>query len=113
VSTFGNKALVWWDYHTHDRPALLRFNSTPKDIQLKILEKWYPIGMKVGIGGNRYNYEIVEHIEHMTFWNVRVAIKAENSIMNNMSSSRNPLALYPDPIWEKQIKRQQKITRLV
>ena len=31
MSTFGNKALIWWDYHTRDRAALLRFNATPKD----------------------------------------------------------------------------------
>ena len=113
MSTFGNKALIWWDYHTRGRDALLRFNSTPKDIQLQILQKWYPIGMKIGLGDGRYNYEISEHTEHMTFWNVKVVLKAESSIMNNMSSNRNPLALFPDPLWEKQIKRQQKITRLV
>ena len=50
MSTFGNKALIWWDYYKRDRPELLRFNSTPKDLQLKILEKWYPINMKVGLG---------------------------------------------------------------
>ena len=47
MSTFGNKALIWWDYQTRDRAALLRFNATPKPLQLQILEKWYPIGMKV------------------------------------------------------------------
>jgi len=44
------EALTWWNYHDSDRAAVLRFNLTPKELQLKILEKWYPIGMMVGIG---------------------------------------------------------------
>jgi len=113
MSTFGNKALIWWDYHTRDRAALLRFNATPKPLQLKILEKWYPIGMSVGLGDDRYNYEIVEYIQHLTFWNVRVVLKAEGSLMNNMRSERNPLGLYPSPEWENQLKRQYKLDRLL
>ena len=113
MSTFGNKALIWWDYHTRDRAALLRFNATPKDIQLQILEKWYPIGMMVGLGDRRYNYVIEEYVQHLTYWSVRVALKAEGSLMNNMRSDRNPLGLYPSPDWEKQLKRQYKLDRLL
>ena len=90
MSTFGNKALIWWDYHTRDRAALLRFNSTPKDIQIKILEKWYPIGMKVGLGPDKYDYEIVEYIQHFTYWSVRVEMHAPDSLMHKMQSERNP-----------------------
>ena len=113
MSTFGNKALIWWDYHTRDRAALLRFNATPKNIQLQILEKWYPIGMKVGLGDSKYNYEIIEYVQHLTYWSVRVALKVEGSLMNNMRSDRNPLGLYPSPDWEKQLKRQYKLDRLL
>jgi len=113
MSTFGNKALIWWDYHTRDRAALLRFNATTKDIQLQILEKWYPLGMKVGLGDSKYNYEIIEYVQHLTYWSVRVALKAEGSLMNNMRSDRNPLGLYPSPDWEKQLKRQYKLDRLL
>ena len=60
MSTFGNKALIWWNYHTRDRAALLRFNTTPKDLQLKILEKWYPIDMMVGLGDDKYKYKIIK-----------------------------------------------------
>ena len=113
MSTFGNKALIWWDYHTRDRAALLRFNATSKDLQIKILEKWYPIGMKVGLGDGRYNYEIVEYVEHMTYWNIRVVLKTEGSLMNGMRSSRNPLGLWPSPEYEKKIKREHKINRIL
>lgn len=113
MSTFGNKALIWWDYHTRDRTALLRFNSTPKPLQLQILEKWYPIGMMVGLGDNRYNYKIIEYVEHLTYWHPKVGLVAEGSLMNKMSSTRNPLGLYPSPDFEKQLKRQYKLDRLL
>ncbi len=113
MSTFGNKALIWWDYHTRDRATLLRFSATPKDLQIKILEKWYPIGMMVGLGDGKYNYKITEYVQHLTFWSVRVALKAEESLLNNMKSDRNPLGLYPSPDWEKQLKRQYKLDRLL
>ena len=71
MSTFGNKSLIWWNYHTRDRDALLRFNSTSKDLQLKILEKWYPIDMMVGLGDDRYKYKIVKYVEHLTFYSIK------------------------------------------
>ena len=113
MSTFGNKALIWWDYHTRDRATLLRFNATPKNLQIKILEKWYPIGMKVGLGPDRYNYEIIEYVQHLTYWSVRVVLKADGSLMDKMQSERNPLGLHPSPDWEKQLKRQYKLDRLL
>lgn len=113
MSTFGKKSLIWWNYHTHDRAELLRFNLTPKELQLKILEKWYPIGMMVGLGDGLYQYEIVEYVEYLTFWNLKLHWKVEGSLMNNMSSIRNPLTLYPSSDWEKQIKRQYKLDNLL
>jgi hypothetical protein len=113
MSTFGKKALIWWDYHKRDRVDQMRFNSTPKDLQLKILEKWYPVGMMVGLGDGKYQYVIVEYVDHSTYWSVRVIWRLENSLMNNMKSNRNPLSLFPSPDWEKQIKRQHKLDRIV
>jgi len=113
MSTFGKKSLIWWDYYNNDRANLLRFNSTSKDLQLQILEKWYPIGMMVGLGDDKYNYKIVEYIEHLTYYSVRVELISSGSLMNGMKSTRNPLALYPDPTYEKQIKRQTKLNRLI
>ncbi len=113
MSTFGKKSLVWWNYHNNDRYSLLRFNSTPKELQLQVLEKWYPIGMMVGLGDGKYNYKIVEYIEHLTYYSIRVELVSPGSFMNRMRSTRNPLALYPDPTYEKQIKRQSKINRII
>ena len=113
MSKFGNKSLIWWDYHKRDRAEVLRFNSTPKELQLQILEKWYPIGMMCGLGDGKYQYEIVEYVEHLTYWSIKVVWRVEGSIMNNMQSNRNPLAIYPSPIWEKQVKREFKINRII
>ena len=115
MSTFGNKALVWWNYHQRDRATLLRFNATDKDFQLQLLNKWYPIGMMVGLGSrdDKYQYEIVEYIEHITWWSVKVIWRVDGSIMNGMQSTRNPLSLYPSPDWEKKIKREHKISRIL
>ena len=113
MSKFGKKSLIWWDYHTRDRAALLRFNATPKELQLQILEKWYPIGMKVGLGDDRYNYEMIEYVQHLTYWSVRVVLKADGSLMDKMRSDRNPLGLYPSLECEKQLKRQYKLDRLL
>ena len=45
MSTFGKRALNKWDY-THTKENMMRFNKTPIELQLQILEKWYPIGTK-------------------------------------------------------------------
>lgn len=113
MSTFGNKALIWWNYHKRDRQELIRFNSTPKDFQLQILQKWYPIGMMVGLGDDKYQYEVVDYVEHLTYWSIKVIWRVEGSLMNNMTSTRNPLSLFPSPDWERQIKRQYKISRIL
>jgi len=44
MSTFGKKAINRWDY-TYSKENLDRFRKSPVEIQLQILEKWYPIGM--------------------------------------------------------------------
>lgn len=113
MSTFGKKSLVWWDYHTRDKASLMRFNCTPKELQLQILEKWYPIGMIVGLGDGKFQHEIVEYVEHLTFWNLKLTWKVEGSLMNNTNSIKNPLAIYPSPYSEKQIKRQYKLDELL
>jgi hypothetical protein len=60
-----------------------------------------------------HNYEIIEYTQHLTFWSVKVMIKVEGSLMDKMQSDRNPLGLYPSPEWEKQLKRQYKLDRLL
>jgi len=113
MSTFGKKSLTWWNYHKQENCDRLRFNSTPKEIQLKILEKWYPIGMIVGIDNRRFNHEIVQYVEHLTYWSVKVVLIFEGSILNGMIYEKNPLDLYPSPESEKQIKRDEKLKKIL
>lgn len=110
MSTFGKSSLIWWDYHTRDRAALLRFNSTPKPLQIKILEKWYPIGSKVGLGDGKYEYIVYEHVQHLTYWQVRITINKNNQ---QYFQDRNPLGLYLHPDVEKTLKRNSKLDRLL
>jgi hypothetical protein len=113
MSTFGKKSLVWWDYHKRDRETIRRFNSTPKDIQLQILEKWYPIGMLCGLHDGRFNYKLVEYVEFQNHYGVKVELIAENSILDKMNTTKCPLTLIPDPNYERLLKRQSKLQRIL
>jgi hypothetical protein len=91
-----------------------RFTYTQKDLQLEILKKWYPIGTLVGLGDGRYNCKIIEYVESATYWQVKVLYTNDGSIMDSyMSSTRNPLSLYISPDFEKQLKRQYKLDKLL
>lgn len=85
MSTFGKKYLRKWDYFNHTMVEKRRFNSTDKDFQLELLNKWYPIGMKVHKVSVRSNYPendihtydsdvytIIEHVAGMGYHMVRI-----------------------------------------
>ena len=85
MSTFGKKYLRKWDYFNHTMVEKRRFNSTNKDFQLELLNKWYPIGMKVHKVSVRSNYPendihqydtdvytIIEHVAGMGYHMVRI-----------------------------------------
>jgi hypothetical protein len=76
MSTFGKKALNNWNYK-YSKETALRFNHTPMDLQLEILKKWYPIGMRgksildgKTTGGNLI--EITGYIEYIYGWKLDV-----------------------------------------
>jgi len=74
MSTFGKKSLVWWDYKNHARDNVRRFTFTPKDFQLKILQKWYPIGMTMyehTYSKTNY-YKIVDYVETQGCYNLKL-----------------------------------------
>ena len=86
MSTFGKKYLRKWDYFNHTKVEKRRFNSTPKDFQLELLKKWYPIGMKVHKVSSRSSpfsedefflydtdvYTIIEHTDGMGYHMIRI-----------------------------------------
>lgn len=90
MSTFGKKYLRKWDYFNHTMVEKRRFNSTPMDFQLELLNKWYPIGMKVHKVIVRSNYPegdihtydsdvytIIEHVAGMGWHMVRIKSDVE------------------------------------
>ena len=105
MSTFGKKALIWWYY---DKEDFIRFNHTPKEIQLKILEKWYPIGMPCNI--NMIEFNIIGYIETNIGWKIK--IKSE-ILSNCIEKIIHPLYLHPYPDYIKMIRRNYKLSRIL
>lgn len=116
MSTFGKRALKKWDYNG-DKFQANRFNKSPKEIQLAILEKWYPIGMtcerKDYFGKWQPGYTITGYSEHLTYYSVETR---RNWLIGNMKSVTNdtfpPLALKPDENWLKIERRDEKLNKL-
>ena len=111
MSTFGKKAFIWWNYEDHSHDGSLRFNSTKKDIQLAILQKWYPIGSRCKIYYNVGNigsivYEIIGYTEHLSFWNLKV--KSEHY----QEDTKHPMRIVLDPSVILSIKRDNKLEKL-
>jgi hypothetical protein len=68
MSTFGKKALLSWDYKSNDTK---RFLNSSKEIQLAILEKWYPIGDKFymkTIYDSESEFVIGGYTDYVTFY---------------------------------------------
>jgi len=77
MSTFGKKSLCWWDYSDHSKENAIRYQHTPNDLQLKILEMWYPVGARFKISTKYSNYTIVSdlfeiksYVEHLGSWSI-------------------------------------------
>ncbi len=62
MSTFGKKSLCWWDYDNHSRENAVRYSHTPKELQLKILEMWYPVGATFKITTKHTHYTIISDL---------------------------------------------------
>ena len=113
MSTFGKRALKKWDYHG-DKFQANRFNKSPKEVQLAILEKWYPVGMtclrKDHTGFWQEGYTITGYSEHLTYYSIETT---RNWLIGNMKSVQHgtfqPLVLKPDENWQKTQKRDQKL----
>lgn len=107
MSTFGKKALIWWDYHNYERENIRRYMSTPHSLQLKILEKWYPIGMIVQVSTEKY--EIINHV--LTLRGYEIELKNLNEDIR-LKLIRNPLTVTPLKSEIIQLKRHYKLEKL-
>ena len=116
MSTFGKRALKKWDYNG-DMFQANRFNKSPKEIQLAILEKWYPIGMtclrKDHAGFWQEGYTITGYSEQLTYYSVETR---REWLIVNMKSVQDgtfpPLVLKPDENWLKVQRREYKLNQL-
>lgn len=117
MSTFGKSALKKWDYFG-DKFQTTRFNNSPKEVQLAILEKWYPVGMtclrKDHSGFWQEGYTITGYSEKMTYYSVETI---RNWLIGNMKSVQHdtfpPLVLRPDDNWLKMVNRDNAIEKIL
>jgi hypothetical protein len=119
MRTFGKKALMWWDYDDHTRHAAHRFNSTPKNIQIQILENWYPIGSRFIKTGAHYStpteYVIDGYIEMSYGWSIDYSPSELSWLRDGSTQKRviNPINIVLHESFIKACKRQSKLERLL
>ena len=123
MSTFGRKALVWWDYEDNSKQNVMRFNHTDLDIQLKILEKWYPIGLRCREKEKfnyrtprspQYTWEITGYAKSVGgYYVIKVKwVGGENDIMYNRKTTFTTLRTEINPEDIRRIKREAKLAKL-
>jgi len=89
MSKFGKKAIKYWDYLNTSKEHFIRFLNSDKNIQSEILEKWFPIGMRVHIrtinikGNIEYIQDdfIIGYEEFLTFYKIKTNL-GSHSIRN-------------------------------
>jgi hypothetical protein len=100
MSTFGKKALEVWNYDGEEK---LRFSSSPKNIQLSILKKWYPIGAKGYIKNSMTSIYIDGYSERMSHYAIIIKDTNDFSMDIHPLSIKLP-AFERDIILEKLLK---------
>ena len=121
MSTFGRKALVWWDYDDHSKGNAIRYLHTPLDLQLKILEKWYPLGLRFkkdkGWGPLHQDntiYEIIGYQQFQTFWGINAKIiEGRSSVYFKSDDFINPVTILVEEDSVKTIRREYKLERIL
>lgn len=115
MSTFGKKSLVWWDYDNHSKENATRFNHTPEEIQLNILEKWYPIGMRFKKDESFRSdtiYKIKGYIKMYNGWTVDFESVVPSKYFYTSSKNINPVFIIPERDCIIPLKREYKLERL-
>ncbi len=114
MSTFGKKFLNYWPYR-FDNPEneIRRWNQTDKNLQLELLKKWYPIGMRgkailagKTTGGNLY--EITGYIEHVWGWKLDV-----DYVDSNFRKDVHPIKFIPEEQDRVIILREIRLEKLL
>jgi hypothetical protein len=119
MSTFGKKYLNYWPYRFDDvSQNLNRWNKTDKDFQLKILKKWYPIGMrgKAILAGKTTMcsltwgnlFEITGYIEYQYGWKLDV-----DYVDSNFRKDVHPIKFIPEEVDRLRILRELRLEKLL
>lgn len=114
MSTFGKKALINWDYNSID---YIRYNHTPKSMQLKILKKWYPLDIEFQYytpfdkekNGTGVKVRILEYTELEAGWFIRFKYSFITGNSNGISNPVNPLRFKPS----KELLREIKLENIL
>lgn len=119
MSTYGKKALNNWDY-TYSKENALRFNHTSIELQLEILQKWYPIGMKC-VKYNIY-FKRYEDIKFEVIGYEKLVGEFYNLILNKFISygggfvkekiTAHPIHFKPTDEYLKMFLREKKLNNL-
>ena len=128
MSTFGKKALIWWDYDVckQEKPDLTRFDHSPENIQLAILEKYYPIGIKCklwktmwGIKEEPIDYTIKSYVKTMVGY--RLELDRSSDILTSAGSNKityksmytyHPMRVCPNDDWRVMLRRESKLEKI-
>ena len=100
MSTFGKKALENWDYNASER---IRFVKSDTDLQLQILEKWYPIGEVGYIKSSQSIKEGSKIIIDSYILHVGGFYSIKANLLNGTYTAMNPLSIRI-PKFERDIK---------
>ena len=114
MSYFGKKALVWWDYNEHSKEKASRYANSNPEMQLEILNKWYPKGMKFRKMRDDRVYEITNYIQIQKIWFIEYNVVAEITHEKfQYSQYMNPVIIIPLEEFSNPLKRNNKIDRLL
>lgn len=113
MSTFGKKHITYWNYEPtgdiNDINGLyLGFQKSPKEVQLKILEKWYPIGEVCKIKNNPLKFRITGYVEFYEYSNIHCVqncwlVKLEYTDVHKVEDIKGP-TYYVQKLIEDKIK---------
>jgi len=107
MSTYGKKALSYWDYEgASEKEELARYNSTPHNLQEELLKKWFPVGMtceKTSKGERYYGrYVVSGYMKYGYGWRLNVTDD------QNYTTTLHPGTVRPDAQWRR-MKNLEKI----
>ena len=122
MSKFGKKGVNFWDWDIYlnktysglEKEVTQRWNNTPKEIQLELLKKWYPIGM-IGrcliVGSNKpseLKMEITGYIEFN--WGYQLDVDYVDSVLRKEC---HPVKFIPEPEEKNRILRDLRLSNLL